>query len=386
MDGSDGRDRVVRAVTREQIVTGAPSESSRDYDVRRYEPADSDAFRSLYETVFGERASAGWFDWKYAENPFTESVPMTVAERNGHLVGARPFFALPIRAGERTYTAFQPADAMVHPDHRRRGLFTRMTERALDWLAGETESEDAFCFNFPNERSLPGDLKLGWRVVGTVPTHYRIERAGAFLDGDGVGARLATLGGSGFLGVIDRVGRSKGEVRIDRREGIAAATLASLYERRVPRGLHAHRTPEFYRWRFSNPNWEYTTYTAGETDTPSVAAVVGTGETDGVTFARVVDVVSLVPDRRTAGVRETLLAAIVADTEADAITMMGPGSRYGSPGSQGFYRDDRPPLSVASSPTTMVARPIGTTEWTIEGRRLTDIDDWSLSFAERDTG
>jgi len=366
-------------------ANGTEAGPEDEYEIRQFEPPDENEFRSLYETVFGRRASIEWFDWKYTENPYTESVPMTVTERDGRLVGARPFFTLPIRAGERTYTAYQPADAMVHPDHRRRGLFTRMTERALDWLADSVES-GAFCFNFPNERSLPGDLKLGWRVAGTLPTRYRIERAGAFLGIEGLPARLATFGGQGFLGVVDAISRSNADIAVDRRDGVAAATLASLYEKRVPHGLHAHRTPEFYRWRFSNPNRRYATYTASENGTPSVAAVVGTGELEGITLAHIADVVPLVPDRRTAGARETLLAAIVAGTAADAIAMMGRGDRYGSPVAQGFLRDDRPPLSIASNPTTMVARPIGTTEWTVEGRRLTDVDDWSPSFAERDSG
>ena len=367
-------------------VEGAEADSEDEYEIRRYEPGDRGAFCSLYETVFGERASTEWFDWKYTENPFAESVPMTVAERKGEFVGARPFFALAIRAGERTYTALQPADAMVHPDHRRQRLFTRMTERALDWFADDVGSTATFCFNFPNERSLPGDLKLGWRVVDTVPTHYRLERAGAFFDIDGLGARLATVAGKGFLGIIDAIGRSKLDIAVDRRDSVAAATLASLYERRIPRGLHAHRTSEFYRWRFSNPNWRYATYTASENGEPIVAAVVATGETNGVSLARIVDIAPLAPDRRTAEVRKTLLAAIAADRDVDAIAMMGRGDRYGSPAAQGFLRDDRLPLSVASRPTTMVARPIGTTGWTIGGRSLTDSDDWSISFAERDSG
>jgi hypothetical protein len=79
------------------------------------------------------------------------------------------------------------------------------------------------------------------------------------------------------------------------------------------------------------------------------------------------------------------------------------------PAGFGFRRDDSFPLSRASTPTTLVVRSLETDrtgridstdradstdetagtartdDWTLGERWLTDIDDWLLSFAERDT-
>lgn len=354
-----------------------------DCEIRRLRPTDRDEFCALYELVFDSPASIDWFDWKYTDNPYFDPIPAVVAESGGRLVGVRPFLPLPIRAGSETTLALQPADAMVHPDYRRLGVFTRMTEHALDWLA-ETAPPGTFCFNFPNEQSLPADLKLGWRTVGTVPTHYRVERPDALLKADGIIGQLARLAGHSFLQGVSTLRRSPSDVPIVRRAGVPASTLAAVYGRAVPPEFHAHRTEAFYRWRFADPNWEYTTYVAGPPDAPTAAIVAGRGETDGVETVRIAEAVPLVAIPKEVAALDALLAAVIDDTNAALVAALEATVPRPSLATCGFLRDDRPPLSVVSRPTTMVARPIGTEDWTVGGRDLLDIDHWRVSFSERD--
>ncbi|OIB58368.1 GNAT family N-acetyltransferase [Natrialba sp. SSL1] len=142
------------------------------YTVRPFRPSDRSAFLSLYEAVFDRKRGTDWFRWKFERNPFVDHVPIIVAERDGELVGARSFFAQPIRNGETVFRAFQPCDTMVRSDHRRQGLFGRMNELALERYTGQAQNP-AFCFNFPNEHSKQGNINHGWRDVGTVPMYYR---------------------------------------------------------------------------------------------------------------------------------------------------------------------------------------------------------------------
>ncbi|ADD04929.1 GNAT family acetyltransferase [Natrialba magadii ATCC 43099] len=142
------------------------------YTVRPFRPSDRSAFLSLYDEVFDRKRGTGWFRWKFERNPFVDHVPIIVAERGGELVGARSFFAQPVRNGETVFPAFQPCDTMVHSDHRRQGLFGRMNELALERYAGQAQ-DPAFCFNFPNEHSKQGNINHGWRDVGSVPMYYR---------------------------------------------------------------------------------------------------------------------------------------------------------------------------------------------------------------------
>ncbi|WP_440772681.1 GNAT family N-acetyltransferase [Natronorubrum sp. DTA28] len=140
------------------------------YTIRSFEPSDRDALLSLYETVFEKERGADWFRWKYAENPYVDHVPIVVADADGELVGCRAFFALELRVGDDRPIAYQPCDTMVHPEHRDRGLFSRMNEYALERYA---DGPPTLCFNFPNESAKPGNLKHGWKEIGTVPTYYR---------------------------------------------------------------------------------------------------------------------------------------------------------------------------------------------------------------------
>ena len=58
-----------------------------------------------------------------------------------------------------------------------RGIFSMLTRRALEDLRHEAD----LVFNTPNEKSLPGYLKMGWQVVGQVPIRVRIRRPIRFL-------------------------------------------------------------------------------------------------------------------------------------------------------------------------------------------------------------
>ena len=83
------------------------------------------------------------------------------------------------RAGGRTVRAVRAVDTATHPDHRRTGVFSRLTRQALEALPADV----ALVFNTPNKASLPGYLKMGWRIAGRIPVAVRIRRPLGFLRG-----------------------------------------------------------------------------------------------------------------------------------------------------------------------------------------------------------
>lgn len=109
---------------------------------------------------------------------------------------------------------------MVHPDHRRRGLFTRMTERAIDRYCGDA----AYLFNFPNPNSLPSNRKLGWVVVQDVPTSYRIHDPGALMGSEGdepnALAPVLSVGARVRLQARERLAPDQAEIIVHRHESI----------------------------------------------------------------------------------------------------------------------------------------------------------------------
>ena len=61
-------------------------------------------------------------------------------------------------------------DTATHPDFQRRGIFSRLTEAAVE--AARDDGVD-LVFNTPNEKSGAGYLKMGWQEVGPIGVMVR---------------------------------------------------------------------------------------------------------------------------------------------------------------------------------------------------------------------
>jgi GNAT superfamily N-acetyltransferase len=151
-------------------------------NVRRYEDRDERAVLGLLTASLGGGPtgvrSAEFFRWKHFENPFGRSL-MLVAESQGEVVGLRAFMRWEFVSAGRILRAVRAVDTATHPEHQGRGIFSRLTLEAIELLRGDAD----LVFNTPNEKSLPGYLKMGWRIVGRVPVRVRVRRPIAFVRG-----------------------------------------------------------------------------------------------------------------------------------------------------------------------------------------------------------
>ena len=142
---------------------------------RAYRDRDEAQVLELLSTSLGPgpagRRSPEFFRWKHLENPFGPSL-LLLAESAGRIVGLRAFMRWRFRVGDRTVRAVRAVDTATHPDHRGAGIFSRLTEQALRDLRGDVE----LVYNTPNDKSLPGYLKMGWRTVGRIPVAIRIRK------------------------------------------------------------------------------------------------------------------------------------------------------------------------------------------------------------------
>jgi GNAT superfamily N-acetyltransferase len=148
------------------------------YQVRPYEGKDQAAVLDLLRASLGDgptgERSPKFFRWKHLENPFGRSY-MLVAEQDGWIIGLRAFMRWRLR-GERMVRAVRAVDTATHPDHQGKGVFRSLTLRAVEELRDETD----VVFNTPNQNSLPGYLKMGWRILGQVPVDVRVRRPARF--------------------------------------------------------------------------------------------------------------------------------------------------------------------------------------------------------------
>lgn len=354
-----------------------------DYEIRRYRPDDRDAFLSLYEDVMGTEKDVTWFDWKYEDNPYVDHVPMFVSVLDGDIVGARSFFALDMRCDGSDFTCLQPCDTMVLPEHQRQGLFTRMTERAIDFYSFDYP----MMFNFPNHRSLPGNLKLGWDIVSDRSSYYRVQSPRQLAKQKSSnpivrsGGIVATPGFALFNRMKGMFTTDDEDVSVRREDPVPAGELAALYRQRVPDQIHAVRDETFYEWRYANPDWRYTTYLAEIDDKPITAIVTGTSTGDALTTTKLTDVVPLV-DSPEHGVNAILTRIISDHEDSDLIVAPPQGIPASSVNSFGFLPDSHIPLSMLATPTTHVVRSFNDR---FSEAELTDSTNWLMTFAEEDT-
>jgi GNAT superfamily N-acetyltransferase/predicted hydrocarbon binding protein len=104
--------------------------------------------------------------YKHIDNPFGESLVL-VAEEDGVVIGVRAFMKWRWQKGKESFYAFRAVDTATHPDHQGKGVFKKLTLKALE--IGQQRGGH-FVFNTPNNQSKPGYLKMGWKEVSKLYT------------------------------------------------------------------------------------------------------------------------------------------------------------------------------------------------------------------------
>ena len=128
------------------------------YDCRWSNQVDekfTEDFIKVVNDVFKNDYSKELFNKKYVDNIYGESV-VEVVYIDGVPSAARGLWRNDIDGKQ----AYQPGDTCVTEACRGKGVFTEMTKRSIALLP-----EDALIYNFPNQNSFPGYMKMGWRLV-----------------------------------------------------------------------------------------------------------------------------------------------------------------------------------------------------------------------------
>lgn len=121
-------------------VDDPPSDLSA-YTLRAFEPGDEGAIVALHNRVWDGDRSVAWFRWKYVDTPYLDVVPVCVATHEAEIVAAFGLVPFRMRAAGETELGLLAGDLVVHPDQRRRGLFTSLFASLLDGGADWTRDE-----------------------------------------------------------------------------------------------------------------------------------------------------------------------------------------------------------------------------------------------------
>jgi len=170
-----------------------------------------------------------FFVWKHFENPAGVS-PMWVAIDGEAVVGFRSMLLWQFCQGDTTITAARAVDTATAASHRRQGIFSTLTQAAVENL---TANSVDFVFNTPNSSSRPGYLALGWNEAGRVPVSVVPTLRGL--------TRTARA----------RTAADKWSIPLDAGQPIDALASDLAHNPAVDASkVCTHRTQAFLRWRF----------------------------------------------------------------------------------------------------------------------------------------
>ncbi|MDT0677468.1 GNAT family N-acetyltransferase [Autumnicola musiva] len=208
--------------------------------IRKAAPSDIPAIISVLKISLGEdqlAVSEEVWNFKHEDNPFGKSI-VFVAEENEKIIGVRAFMRWNWKNENQVYKACRAVDTATHPEHRGKGIFKKLTLKAVE--AAREEGVN-FIFNTPNEQSRPGYLKMGWETAGKI-------KVGLFPAWNS----------------FWRLRKNQQGFSIDK--NLSPKDLDSLckeWNNRLARtsGLYTPKSPDYLRWRYEiNPLQNYEVY------------------------------------------------------------------------------------------------------------------------------
>lgn len=138
-------------------------------EIKPYQPGDEQAIIELFGQSFGKPMTTDFWQWRYAQNPFT-STPMINLMWDGNiLAGHYAVFPVELVIGDRTALSALSMTTMTHPDYAGKGIFTTLAEDLYHRI--HTQHHVEAVWGFPNLNSHYGFIKnLAWHDVTALYT------------------------------------------------------------------------------------------------------------------------------------------------------------------------------------------------------------------------
>ncbi len=275
--------------------------SAADYDIVRYAPRYKEQIAALPTTLWSTdpALNLSYFEWKYEQNPYVDEPLFYLALRGGRVVAMRGAYGAVWEAGPDRATVSVPcfADLLIEPEHRNRGLVTRIMEEALSHFE-ELGLEYAFSPS-ANWVTALASKAMGWREMGPLramrlaqppPFLARLRKSAPTGQLARIRERVARIPGSrrtyrtvrglaararrfrplaasrvrdgesdtAFSAFDSRVNRRRGEGGVSASREARPEAMAALVKEGGGDGRIRHvRDPAYFAWRFRNPLRRY---------------------------------------------------------------------------------------------------------------------------------
>jgi hypothetical protein len=351
---------------------------------RRLPPCSSpEEYLYLFRDCFPETqntslCSEPHYRWKYGADGKVAAVFEFAAYDETRMVGYYAALPLHYHAGPGTVVGGMVCDVMTHSSARGQGIFTKQGAYATKVMA---EAGVSFVLGFPiRSHVFPGHIKVGWHVAFGLPVYFRLLDAQTPLAMRRLGWLSAAVNPASaiyqkslrwFRGDAGECDRANVE------NGFPAPEYAEFYSRwAAQNAFHLVRTPEFFRWRLSAPDSNYTVVTLRRDGRLGALAVTRLTTMHGLSILAVVDIMVLSEFRHAAGRLHDEIARLARESSAAAVVVMlpRPQARFLRLARNGFFR----------SPVEFKL----ILKWLAEGPlpdSFSDASAWHLTWADTDS-
>jgi len=220
----------------------------------QYTPQYKDSLLSLLSLKWDGLSTAEIkekFEWRYEHNPHNSNKPcIYVACKDNQVIGFRAFVVQHFSFNGVLYKVYNPADAIVHPNYRRMGIFAKLNDTFLNDLQGE---EKSLIFNTSsNQYSSPGNLKQNWQAI-----HY-VNRYGYKFSLNLRFGNLPSLQHKNeLINSVNNLYKRDGVVSSQTLLHKELSSLNFALRKQLPNQLIHIRDEKFYLWRYALNKKDY---------------------------------------------------------------------------------------------------------------------------------
>ena len=129
---------------------------------RKYQSTLIDLLQHIWTGLTPEERKAK-FEWRYLDNPYTTQPFIYLALEGEQMAGFRAFVVQVFKVDQKVIRIFSPADAIVHPNYRRLGIFSKLNNAMINDINRLFPEQAAILNLSSNTLSTPGYLKQNWQ-------------------------------------------------------------------------------------------------------------------------------------------------------------------------------------------------------------------------------
>jgi hypothetical protein len=111
---------------------------------------------------FSESERTELFEWRYEKNPYQNKPLIFLAFSGDILVGFRAYLIQYFLISDKKVTIISPADTIIHPEFRRRGIISMLNKQSLEKINLEHPSDSILLNTTTSKNAMPTYLKFDW--------------------------------------------------------------------------------------------------------------------------------------------------------------------------------------------------------------------------------